>query len=52
MKNLFNTKEEAEQYRVDHELWVMVPEYITCRKKWALIFLVKTCLQKSIEVES
>jgi hypothetical protein len=44
MKNLFNTKEEAEAYRVKHELWVRVPEYITCRNKWALVFPLKCCL--------
>ena len=27
MKNYFNTKEEAEAYRVKHELWIRVPEY-------------------------
>lgn len=35
---LFKTKEEAEKYRIEHELYVMVAEYIPCRGKWALIF--------------
>jgi hypothetical protein len=41
MKNYFNTREEAEKYRVKHELWVKVPEYIKCVKKWALVFPIK-----------
>ena len=41
----FDTKEEAEKYRDDHEHYVMVAEYIDCRKKWALVFQVKTCHQ-------
>jgi len=52
MKNLFDTKEEAEAYKIKHELYVRVPEYIKFRKKWALVFPIKTCLQKSMEVES
>lgn len=35
---LFETKEAAEQYRLEHEHYVMVAEYIPCRGKWALIF--------------
>ena len=38
---LFKTKEEAEKYREKHELYVMVAEYIPCRRKWALIFPLK-----------
>jgi hypothetical protein len=44
MKNYFNTKEEAERYRVKHELWVRVAEYIVCRNKWALVFPIKACI--------
>lgn len=41
MKNYFNSKEEAEAYRIKYELWVRVPEYIACRNKWALVFPLK-----------
>lgn len=44
MKNLFNTKEEAKEYREKHQLWARVPEYIEFRKKWALVFPIKACL--------
>ena len=40
-KNLFETKEEAEKYKEKHQLYVRVPEYIPCRKKWALVFPIK-----------
>ena len=46
MKNYFNTKEEAEAYRVKHELWIRVPEYIEFRKKWVLVFPLKACLKE------
>lgn len=38
----FNSKEEAEKYKSEHELYVMAAEYITCKKQWALVFLVHT----------
>ena len=44
MKNLFNTREEAEKYRVEHELWVTAPEYIRFRNKWVLVFPLKGCI--------
>lgn len=37
----FETKEEAEKYKEEHEHYVMVAEYIECVKKWALVFDVK-----------
>lgn len=36
----FNSKEEAEKYKSEHELYVMAAEYITCKKQWALVFPV------------
>lgn len=43
----FNTKEEAEKYKVEHKLWCRVPEYIPCAKKYALVFPLKA--QKETE---
>ena len=34
----FDTKEEAEKYRDDNELYVMIPFFTKSRKKWCLIF--------------
>lgn len=36
----FKSKEEAEKYRTEHELYVMAAEYIACKKQWALVFPV------------
>jgi len=46
MKNYFNTKEEAEEYKEKHQLYVRVPEYIVCMNKWALVFPLKACLKE------
>ena len=45
MKNYFNTKEEAEAYRAEHELYVRVAEYLPCVQKWALVFPLKACIE-------
>lgn len=45
MKEYFETKEEAEQYRVKHQLYVRVAEYITCRNKWALVFDIPAIIE-------
>lgn len=37
----FDTKEAAEKYRDEHELYVMIPYYFSTFKKWALIFDIK-----------
>jgi len=37
----FNSKEEAEEYKLKHEHYVMVVEYIKCVGKWALVFNLK-----------
>lgn len=44
-KNHFETKEEALAYKEKHQLYVMIPVYLTCVKKWALVFPVKTYLE-------
>jgi hypothetical protein len=41
MKNHFDTREEAEKYKQDHELFIMTVEYIPCFEKWALVFPLK-----------
>lgn len=37
----FDTREEAEEYRIKHEHKAMVAEFITSRQKWALVFPIK-----------
>jgi len=37
----FDTKEQAEEYRVEHEHYVMIPFYSIVKKKWCLIFNLK-----------
>lgn|GEM_PF-4625614 len=44
MKEYFETEEEAKKYKEKHQLYVRIPEYIECRKKWALVFLIKAHL--------
>lgn len=39
--NHFKTKWEAERYRDDHGLYVMVPEFIRCKGSWALVYPLK-----------
>lgn len=41
MKEYFDTKEEAENYRLSHELYARAVEYIPCREKYALVFPIK-----------
>ena len=41
MKNYFETREEAEEYRKKKELYVRVPKYLPCFEKWALVFPLK-----------
>lgn len=36
----FKSKEEAEKYKSEHELYVMAAAYIACKKQWALVFPV------------
>lgn len=38
----FDTKEQAEKYRVEHEYYIMIPFYSMEKKKWCLIFDLKT----------
>ncbi|MEG1894622.1 MAG: hypothetical protein RR162_00180 [Oscillospiraceae bacterium] len=38
---LFDTKEEAEKYKKEHDYHSMVVEYLDCFKKWAIIFDLK-----------
>ena len=45
----FDTKEEAEKYKKEHEIYVKVPAYIACRNKWALIFPLKAEVEKEIK---
>jgi hypothetical protein len=47
MRNLFNTEEESLKYKEKHQLYVRVPEYLTCVKKWALVFPIKAQITKS-----
>lgn len=37
----FDTKEEAEKYKEEHEHKVMIVAYLPCIKKWALVFDLK-----------
>ncbi|BDF45162.1 hypothetical protein CE91St56_22850 [Lachnospiraceae bacterium] len=37
----FETKEQAEEYKKKHELYVMIPIYSKIKKKWCLIFDLK-----------
>lgn len=41
MKEYFDTKEEAEEYRQKHELYARSVEYSTSCKKWMLVFPIK-----------
>lgn len=41
MKEYFDTREEAEEYRKKKELYVRAPEYLPCFKKWALVFQIE-----------
>ena len=41
MKEYFDTREEAEEYRKKKELYVRAPEYLPCFNKWALVFQIK-----------
>ena len=49
MKNYFDTREEAEKYRQKKELYVMVPEYLPCFGKWALVFPIKATTKGEFE---
>ena len=49
MKNYFDTREEAEEYRKNKELYVMVPEYLPCFGKWALVFPIKATTNRELE---
>lgn len=44
MKNLFDTEQEAKEYKEKHQLFVRVPAYIQGRDKWALVFPLKAHL--------
>ena len=37
----FETKEQAEEYKKKHELYVMIPFFSPVKKKWCLIFDLK-----------
>jgi hypothetical protein len=41
MPSLFNTEQEAYEYRKVHRLFAMVPEYIEGTGKWGLNFPLK-----------
>ena len=49
MKNYFDTREKAEEYRQKEELYAMVPEYLTCFGKWALVFKIKATTNGELE---
>lgn len=49
IKNHFETKDEALKYKAERQIYNMVPEYLTCVKKWALVFPIKTIHQKESE---
>lgn len=49
MKNYFDTQEEAEKYKEENQLYVRVPVYIECRRKWALVFPLEPHLTVSQE---
>ena len=49
MKNYFNTREEAEEYRQEKELYIRVPEYLPCFGKWALVFQIKATTKGELE---
>lgn len=38
----FENKEQAEVYKKKHELYVMIPFFSPVKKKWCLIFDLKT----------
>ena len=46
MKNYFETREEAEEYRKKKELYVRVPEFLPCIGKWALVFPLKAKIEE------
>lgn len=37
----FDTKEECEKYKEEHEHKNMIATYLQCVKKWALVFPLK-----------
>lgn len=41
MPNLFNTEQEANEYKEKHQLFGRVPEYIEGTGKWGLVFPLK-----------
>ena len=45
MKQYFDTKEEAEEYRKKHELYTRSAEYLTSIGKWALVYPLKAKAQ-------
>lgn len=49
-KNYFETKEEALKYKENNNIFNMVPVYLPCVKKYALVFPIKTILQKENEL--
>lgn len=49
MKNYFETREEAEEYRQEKELYVRAPEYLPCFGKWALVFKIKATTNGELE---
>jgi len=38
MPSLFNTKQEANEYKKKHQLFVRIPRYVEGTGKWALVF--------------
>lgn len=44
MKEYFDTRKEAEEYRQKKQLYVRVPEYLPCFGTWALVFPIKATL--------
>ena len=37
----FETKEQVEEYKKKHELYVMIPFFSSVKQKWCLIFDLK-----------
>lgn len=51
MKEYFDTKQEAAEYKLLHELHQREPIYIAVRGKWALTFPIKAINSKGEYIE-
>jgi hypothetical protein len=41
MSRLFDTEQEASDHKTQHQMFQVVPEYLRCYRKWALVFPIK-----------